>query len=56
MKSPTLRSAKEWRALYPAARALILVPVSRDKPNSSFILNAKEDAPEGKFRMLGLVE
>jgi hypothetical protein len=48
-----LKTAEQWRKEFPSARALILMPVSREKPNASFILLPKEPAPSGKYRLLG---
>lgn len=55
MKSPTLKTAEQWRKEHPGHKALILSPAARDKPNTSFILNKKEPAPEGLFRFLGVI-
>ena len=56
MKAPTLRSADEWRKLYPGVKALILSPSRRDASNASFLLSAAEPAPEGRFRFLGYID
>jgi hypothetical protein len=56
MKPHVLKTASQWRKEFPGARALILMPVSREKPNASFLLHAKEPAPMGKFRLLGTLD
>lgn len=55
MKPATLKTVEAWRKEFAGFRALILAPSSPDKPNSSFILGAKEPAPKGLYRLLGTI-
>jgi hypothetical protein len=51
-----MKTIAQWRKTHPGAKALILMPVSADKPNVSFILTKKEKAPEGLYKLLGILD
>ena len=55
MGSITLRTAEEWRKIFPGEKGLILMPWGREGRLVSFILPADKPAPEGKFRCLGVI-